>query len=319
MRGASDVPYPEPMTDVEPLAPLAPHLARAQTIAGEFLATVERPIVVNGAAYVEWPCCEAPAHARAWAVAEARVATRMWATMVERGFIDATWLDAPSRRFACPVCFRRSRRTGANFLAATRGHGHRSSMHCPVCQGGGALATPTTCGGVVAMAAAAAAGLVEAVEAEVRAFALALAPWGARMPATMIWRLRPRPRGHAPTPLRRAAASAAVAMRPPSGPPHPIATDDDRRAAWRRAVAADAKVTRRPTIDGWPDDITFAALPDPFVPFDAIARLGAAIEDLRDEEAVIGRPPAELVGERFADLLVIEDRGRRRPAARPRP
>ena len=108
-------------------------------------------------------------------------------------------------------------------------------------------------------------------------------------------------------------------MRPPSGPPHPIATDDDRRAAWRRAVAADAKVTRRPTIDGWPDDMTFAALPDPFAPFDAIARLGAALEELRDEEAVIGRPPAELVGERFADLLVIEDRGRRRPAARPRP
>jgi hypothetical protein len=287
-------------------------LQRAQRIAADVLAAVPRPIVVYGLAYVRWACCDSPAHARGWAVEEARVAARMWDAMIEAEVIDAAWRDAAARRFGCPVCFRHARHDRRIGVAPADRHRH-AGMDCPVCAGND-LAAPPTCGGVVAIAAAA--DDVLAAETHARALARALVPWGAREPAAITWRIRESARPFAPVPLRLAAAAASVATRPAGGPPLSIAGAADRRAAWRRAVAADAHVAPHPRGRGrpWPDGAAFAALPDPFVPLAALGALGCALEDLTEREAVLALPPAPLAGERFAELVVLEDRHGRRPA-----
>src|SRR4051812_31146181 len=122
-----------------------PHLERVQRIAAEVLGAIKRPILVNGFAYVRFACCDAPAHARAWAVEEAKGAGKMWEAMAAGRAIAPGWLTTPTRQFACPVCYRRARHD--------RTH-HRHGA-CPVCHGE-TLVAPPTCEGVVAMASAAA-------------------------------------------------------------------------------------------------------------------------------------------------------------------
>jgi hypothetical protein len=297
------------------------HVARVQQIAAEVLAAVVRPIVVRGLAYVRFACCDAPAHARAWAVEEARVAARMWEAMAAGGAIETAWLATPTRQFACSVCFRRARHDRVHNAArpTSESSGTIDSHHrheaCPVCHGE-ALVAPPTCEGVVAIASAAAS--VPVIEQCARALAVALTPWGAREISTIIWRFRDKPRSIAPVPLRLAAAAAAVAVatRPPGGSPRSIASDDDRRAAWRDAVAANARVAPHPRGRPWPAGSAFGALADPFSPLDAIRAAGCALEDLTSDDAVLAIPPVPLAGERFADLLEIDDWSGRRPAAR---
>jgi hypothetical protein len=294
-----------------------PHLERVQRIAADVLAAVDRPIAVRGLAYVRFACCDAPLHARAWAVEEAKVAASMWEAMVTHGAIAPAWLAAPTRQFACPVCFRRARHDRGRdaprptpWWSGTVDSHHRHEA-CPVCHGE-ALVAPPTCEGVVAIASAAA--RVVDVEHRVRELAAALEPWGAGEVGSIIWRIRDNPRSIAPVPLRLAAAAAAVATRPDGGPPRTIASDDDRRAAWRDAVAADARVAPHPRGRPWPAGAAFASLGDPFAPLDAIRAAGCALEDLTAHDAVVAIPPVPLRGERFADLVELHDLNGQRPA-----
>jgi hypothetical protein len=190
-------------------SPARPQLALAQRVAADVLAVIDRPIAVRGLAYTRFACCDAPKHALAWAVAEVGVAGAVWAALAERGAIQ--WAGStPARRFACPVCFRgwwHDQRHG--WREPRRDHGEP----CPVCHGAGLLAAPPTCVACVALAADP--DGIRAAEARVADLARALAPWGAREPARVIWRVRDPSRTVVPVPLRLAAAGASISTRRP--------------------------------------------------------------------------------------------------------
>jgi len=295
--------------------PSRPQLALAQRVAADVLAAIERPIGVRGLAYTRFPCCDAPKHALAWAVAEAVVAGTIWAALAERGAIRPSG-SALVRRFACPVCFRgwwHDQRHGQH--EPRRAHGEL----CPVCHGAGLLEAPPTCVACVALAADP--DGVCAAEARAVDLARALAPWGAREPERVIWRVRDQPdpaAPAAPVPLRLAAAGASMSTRRPGMPGASIGSDAARRAAWRRAIDEDARVQPR-TGDGmWPTGAAFASLPDPFAALDALDGLGYTLEELTDHDAVVCAPPAELDGPSFGELVEVQDRGGARPGVWPR-
>lgn len=211
------------------------------------------------------------------------------------------------------MCFRgwwHAQRHGGR--AQRRGHGEA----CPVCDGAGLLAAPPTCVACVALAADP--DGVCAAEARVAELARALAPWGARDPARVIWRVHDAPRASAPVPLRLAAAGASLSMRRPGMPAASIGSDAERRAAWRRAVSEDAHVRPRAGEGTWPTGAAFAWLPDPFAALDALSELGYTLEDFTDHGAVMCAPPAELIGPAFGELVEVHDRTGARPGARPR-
>jgi hypothetical protein len=295
--------------------PSRPQLALAQRVAADVLAAIERPIAVHGLAYTRFPCCEAPKHALAWAVAEVGVAGAIWTELAARGAIRPSGA-ALARRFACPVCFRgwwHDQRLGQH--EPRRPHGEL----CPVCHGAGLLETPPTC--VVCVALGADPDGVCAAEARVVDLARALAPWGAREPERVIWRVRDLPgtaEPAAPVPLRLAAAGASMSARRPGMPAASIGSDAARRAAWRRAVDEDARVQPRAGKGMWPLGASFASLPDPFAALDALDGLGYTLEELTDDDAVLCAPPAELAGPSFGELVEVHDRGGARPGARPR-
>jgi hypothetical protein len=292
--------------------PPRPQLALAQRVAADVLATIERPIAVHGFAHTRFPCCEAPKHALAWAVAEAGVAGTVWAALAERGAIPPGGA-APIRRFACPVCFRGWWHDRRHRLRAPR---HRHGEVCPLCRGAGLLVAPPTCVACVALAADP--DGVRAAEARVVDLARALAPWGARVPERVIWRVREPSATAAPVPLRLAAAGASLSTRRPGMPAASIGSDDARRAAWRRAVDEGALVQPRAGTGTWPTGASFAALPDPFAALGALAALGYTLEELADQDAVVCAPPAELAGPAFGELVEVHDRDGVRPGARPR-
>jgi hypothetical protein len=298
--------YPD---GVVPSQPSRPQLALAQRVAADVLAAIERPIAVHGFAYTQFACCEAPKHALAWAVAEAGVAGTVWAALAERGAIRPCG-STLARRFACPVCFR-------HWWQDQR-HGRRHHGGCPVCRGAGLLEAPPTCVACVALAADP--DGICAAEARVVDLARALAPWGAREPSRVIWRVRDREpsRTAAPVPLRLAAAGASVSTRRPGMQAASIGSDAARRAAWRRAIDEDARVQPRAGKGVWPLGASFAALPDPFAALDALDELGYTLEDLTDDAAVLCAPPAELDGPSFGELVELHDRDGTRPGAWPR-
>ncbi len=300
--------YPEAVVT----SPTRPQLALAQRVAAEVLAAIDRPIAVHGFAYTRFACCEAPKNALAWAVAEVKVAGAVWAALAEHGAIRPGG-PAPERRFACPVCFRgwwHDQQHGRR--APRRVHGEV----CPVCHGTGLLAAPPTCVACVALAADP--DGVCAAEAGVVDLARALAPWGAREPALVIWRVHGQSCAGAPVPLRLAAAGASISTRRPGMPATSIGSDAERRAAWRRAVGEDARVRPRAGRGTWPTGAAFAALPDPFAALDVLGGLGYTLEALTDHGAVVCAPPAELAGPSFGELVEVHDRTGARPGARPR-
>jgi hypothetical protein len=178
------------------------------------------------------------------------------------------------------------------------------------------LAAPPTCVACVALAADP--DGVCAAEARVADLARALAPWGACEPARVIWYVRDPLRARAPVPLRLAAAGASISTRRPGMPAASIGSDAERRAAWRRAVAEDARVLPRAGEGTWPTGAAFASLPDPFAVLDALDELGYALEELAGRDAVVGAPPAALEGPSFGELVEVHDRSGARPGARPR-
>jgi hypothetical protein len=293
-------------------SPARPQLALAQRVAADVMAAIERPIAVHGLAYTQFPCCDAPKTALAWAVAEAGVARTVWAALGEHGLIRPCGA-MPARRFACPVCFR------GWWHAQRHARGAPLSVHgesCPVCHGEGLLAAPPTCVACVALAADP--DGVCAAEARVADLARALAPWGASEPARVIWRVRDQPSATVPIPLRLAAAGASISTRRPGMPATSIGSDAERRAAWRRAVGGDVRVQPRAGEGPWPTGASFAALPDPFAALDALEGLGYTLEELADHGAVVYAPPAELAGPSFGELVEVHDRIGTRPGARPR-
>ena len=280
------------------------------------LGAIDRPIVVNGFEHTDFPCCEAPKHALAWAVAEAAVASTVWAALAEHGAVRPRE-STLSRRFACPVSFRawlHDQRQGR------RGPRRHHGASCPVCrEGAGLLTAPPTCAGCVALAADPD-GLC-AAEARVVDLARALAPWGAHEPARVIWRVRDPSQPAepaAPVPLRLAAAGASMSARRPGMQSASIGSDALRRAAWRRAVDEDVIVQPRAGEGIWPTGASFTSLPDPFAALDALDALGYTLEALTDHDAVLSAPPAELTGPSFGELVELQDRSGTRPGAWPR-
>lgn len=300
-------------------APARPQLALAQRVAAAVLAAIERPIAVHGFAYTRFPCCDAPKTALAWAVAEAEVARDIWAKLVEHGAVRPSGAESAARRFACPVCFRgwwheqRQQRLRHAQHGPRRAHGEV----CPVCSGEGLLLAPPTCVACVALAADP--DGICAAEARVADLAGALALWGARAPARIVWRVHDQPRPGAPVPLRLAAAGASMATRQPGMPAASIGSAAERRAAWQLAVREGARVQPRAGRGPWPPlDTAFASLPDPFDALDALDALGYTLEELADHDAVLCATPAELAGPSFGELVEVHDRSGVRPGARPR-
>ncbi len=294
------------------LAPARPQLALARSVVREVLGALVAPISINGHAYTAFPCCEAPKNALAWAVAEAEVARSVWAALVARRVIPASWRDEPARSFACPVCARARRHAVRHPEPWSR----RSRLQCPLCRGL-ALGSPATCADCVAFASDAE-GMVRA-EAHLSGLVAALSPWGAQPPGVVVWRVRAAPRAIVPAPLRRACEAAACALRRPGEPPPSLATDDARRAVWREAVAAGLEVGARSGRAPSPSGVAFAALPDPFVALEALAALGYALEALTAQDALLTAPPASLDGDGFGAHLRIQDDRGVRPGARRHP
>ncbi|MFO0629061.1 MAG: hypothetical protein U0325_26030 [Polyangiales bacterium] len=289
-----------------------PQLARARDVVCEVLGAIATPITLQGHIYTAYPCCDAPKHALAWAVAEAEVAREVWNTMHARGVIPASWRDASARSFACPVCAR-ARRHASHHPNDWR---VRSVSDCPLCRGA-ALAAPATCADCVAFASDPE-GVAQA-EAQVIELAAALSPWGARPPEAFVWRVRAAPRAVRPAPLRRAFEAAALALRKPGEPPPSISTGDEGRTAWRAAVAAGHTVGARNGGAPAPTGFTVAALPDPFVSLGALAALGYTLEALTERDALLCAPPASLDGPGFGAHVRIHDRGHTRLGARRHP
>lgn len=294
------------------IAPARPQLALARRVVADALDALVTPITIRGHAYTEFPCCDAPKHALAWAVAEAEVSRGVWATLAAKGVIPEAWRDDPARRFACPVCFRARRHAALHPSSWNR----RPSSTCPLCRGV-ALAAPATCADCVVFASDPEG--VAAAEARVRELAVALAPWGARPPGVLVWRTRATPRAVTCAPLRNACEAAALALRRPGEPPPSLATEDARREVWREAIAAGLDVGARTGGPPSPTGMSFAALPDPFVHLSALAAQGYALEELTERDAVLVAPPASLDGAGFGAHLLLQDFGGTRPGARRHP
>lgn len=303
--------YPETVVT----RPARPQLALAQRVAADVLASIDRPIAIDGHAYTQHPCCESPRNALAWAVAEAGVAGTLWAALRERGLVRREE-SAPERRFACPVCFRGWWHSQRHTRAARRRGHHLQDEGCPLCRGAGMLTAPPTCVACVALAADP--DGICAAEARVADLARALAPWGAREPTHVIWCVRDQPHARAPVPLRLAAAGASISTRRPGLPAASIGSDVERRAAWQRAVSEDVLVQPRAGEGTWPTGAAFTALPDPFAALDALAELGYTLEDLVELYAVVCALPVELDGPSFGELAGVHDHRSAHPGARPR-
>lgn len=277
--------------------------AAAQRVVAEVLAAIAEPVRIHGHYHTRFACCEAPKYALEWSIAEAEVARRAWRRLAEEGVIPRGWLDDPSRRFACPVCFRRQR-------GAARAGGPRGAS-CVLCQGV-SLEAPSTLVECVTHASDPPALL--AAEALVVELAEALAPWGARRPGVIVWRVRSSARAATLSSLRRAWATAALALRRPGEAPARIDTAVAGRAAWRAAVAAKAVAG-----EGAGDSlrgVRFTELVDPCALFDEIAARGYALEALSETHAVLRAAPRSLGGPGFGSKVLLTRHGVARRGAR---